>query len=523
MAANEKGDTPPDLLNDGVALNELLEGEPLLGTAGGEDVLIVRAEGELYAVAPKCTHYGGPLNDGLVVGHTVRCPWHHACFDLRTGEALRAPALNPLANWQVEERGGRAYVANKNKPGILEPTAESRKALAEQHPNRVLIIGGGAAGGAAAEMLRRTGFRGVTEIIDPEESAPYDRPNLSKDYLAGNAPESWIPLRSEEFYAEHNIVRFRTQATSIDLAQKRVALADGSTRNYDSLLITTGAEPRTLDVPGIELKHVHLLRSLADSRTIIRAAESARNAVVIGASFIGLEVAASLRERGLNVSVAAPDETPLERVMGKEIGEMIRGLHEHHGVKFHLGRTAARITEEHVELEDGTRLSAELVVLGVGVKPRLALAEEAGLEVDKGVVVNEYLETSAPGVFAAGDIARYPDPRTGERVRVEHWVVAQRLGQAAARNMLGAKEPFLSTPFFWSKHYDISVRYSGHAEKWDVIDIDGDLKAPDFSAAFRLNGKTLAVASVKRDLENLRAAVALERGDEDELSKIVPR
>ena len=521
MATAQNPENVPDLVNDGVALEALEDGGMLLGQADGDKVLLARLGNEVFAVGAKCSHYDGPLHKGLVVGHTVRCPWHHACFDLRTGEALRAPALKPIARWHVEQRDGLLFVTGKQKLAALESTPSSRDALSDPLPENIVVVGAGAAGGAAVEMLRRSGYQGGITMIDPEPLAPYDRPNLSKDYLAGNAPESWIPLRSEDFYQKHDVNVVRHRVETLDTGAKLVRLADGSKHDYDVLLLATGAAPRELDVPGHDLPHVHLLRSFADSRAIMAQAEKAKTAVVIGASFIGLEVAASLRERGLAVHVVAPDQRPLARVLGDEIGAMIQGLHEARGVEFHLQHTVARIHEQKVELDDGTNLTAELVVVGVGVTPRLELAEQAGLELDRGVVVNRYLETSAQGVYAAGDIARWPDPHTGSSIRVEHWVVAQRLGQTAARNMLGAREAFEAVPFFWSKHYDLSVRYSGHAEEWDSIDIDGDVYSHDFSAAYRKAGKTLAVASVKRDLENLKAAAALERGDEAALGRIV--
>ncbi len=521
MATAQNPENVPDLVNDGVALEALEDGGMLLGQADGDKVLLARQGSEVFAVGAKCTHYDGPLHKGLMVGHTVRCPWHHACFDLRTGEALRAPALKPIARWHVEQKDGRWFVAGKQKLSALESTPSSREALEESHPANIVVVGTGAAGGAAVEMLRRSGYEGSLTMIDPEPAAPYDRPNLSKDYLAGSAPESWIPLRSDDFYQEHDVDVIKQRVEGIDVGAKQVRLADGSTHPYDALLLATGAAPRKLDMPGHDLPHVHVLRSFDDSRAIIAQAEKAKTAVVIGGSFIGLEVAASLRERGLEVHVVAPEEKPLARVLGDELGAMIQSLHEEQGVVFHLNHTVALISTDEVELDDGAKLPADLVVVGVGVTPRLELAEQAGLELDRGVVVDRYLETSAKGVYAAGDIARWPDPHSGQAIRVEHWVVAQRLGQAAARNMLGASEAFEGVPFFWSKHYDLTVRYSGHAEDWDSIDIDGDVKARDFSAAYRKGGKTLAVASVKRDLENLKAAEAMERNDEAALERII--
>jgi len=453
----------------------------------------------------------------LMVDDTVRCPWHHACFSLRTGEALHAPALSSLACWSTEVREGKVFVRAKTTP---KPAI--RIAKASDRPQKIVIVGGGAAGFAAAEMLRRQDYQGEIVMVSDDGAPPVDRPNLSKDYLAGNAPEEWVPLRDEAFYRDQHIdLRVRTTVAGIDIGAREVVLGNGGRIAYDRLLLATGAEPVRLPLPGMDLPHVHTLRTLADCRAIIARVASAKRAVVMGASFIGLEVAASLRARDLDVHVVAPGSTPLAKVLGPELGAMIQVQHEAHGVLFHLGQTAAKIEEEVVVLQNGERLPADMVVVGIGVRPRLDLAQAAGLTLDRGVVVNEYLETSAPGIYAAGDIARWPDAHIGEQIRVEHWVVAQRQGQTAARNMLGAHERFDAVPFFWSQHYALSVRYTGHAEQWDSIDVDGRIAERACSVAFRRNGKTLAVASVKRDRENLEAEVALEANDEAALQRLV--
>jgi NADPH-dependent 2,4-dienoyl-CoA reductase/sulfur reductase-like enzyme/nitrite reductase/ring-hydroxylating ferredoxin subunit len=497
----------PDL-SQGIALAELPDGGQLLGHSGGEAVLVVRRGEEVFAIGATCTHYGGPLAEGLVVEDTVRCPWHHACFSLRTGEALRAPALNPVACYRVEREGGRILVREK---------LDAVPARHAEGPDPVVIVGSGAAGNAAAEALRREGYGGRVVMIGPEAELPYDRPNLSKDYLAGNAPEEWIPLHPADFYEEKKIERLTgVRVTAIDPAAKTAALDDGRTLAYGALLLATGADPVRLPIPGADLPQVHYLRTLADSRRIIEAAKGARRAVVIGTSFIGLEVAASLRTRGLEVTAVGPDDRPLGRILGAELGDFVRSLHEEHGVQFRLGRKPASITdgsEGEVRLDDGSVLPADLVVIGVGVRPNVALAEAAGLALDNGVKVNELLETSAPGIYAAGDIARWPDPYSGESLRVEHWAVAERQGQVAARNILGRKEPFDHAPFFWSQHYDVSISYVGHAAKWDAIEVSGSLQEKNAVVVYRADGRIAAVATIFRDRESLEAEVAMERRD----------
>jgi apoptosis-inducing factor 3 len=499
----------PDL-KTGIPDQALADGEMLVGHVGEEQVLLARRGGEVFAIGATCTHYGGPLGEGLMVDDTVRCPWHHACFSLRTGEALAAPALTATSWWRVERRDGQIFISGRTpktqgQRAKRQPRARAAKGM--------VIIGGGAAGYAAADMLRREGYGGQVTIISADDAPPYDRPNLSKDYLAGTAPEDWIPLRPKEFYAEADIdLRLGTTATAIDIAARRVVLDHGEAVGFDKLLLATGAEPIRLQLPGAELPHVRTLRSLSDSRDLIARAKSGTRAVIVGASFIGLEVAAALRHRNVAVDVVAPEQRPMERVLGPVLGDFVRSLHETHGVVFHLGHTVAGVEAQKIRLDDGTELEADLVVVGIGVRPRLDLGTQAGLAIDRGVLVNEYLETSESGILAAGDIARWPDPYTGERLRIEHWVVAERQGQTAARNMLGRRERYTAVPFFWSQHYDISIDYVGHAAEWDNIDQDGDPAAHDVALRFRKGGRTLAVATIFRGRESLSAELAMERG-----------
>jgi apoptosis-inducing factor 3 len=489
----------------GFNIDDVADGKMLLGHAFGEAVLVARRGDELFAIGATCTHYGGPLAKGLMVDCTVRCPWHHARFDLRTGEAIAAPALNHVACYKIEKRGEQFFVTGKidEKP-VRKPKSS---------PASVVIVGAGAAGGAAAEMLRREGYEEPVTLIGADEFLPYDRPNLSKDYLAGTAPEEWIPLRSADFYRGEKIDTFtNTSVTTINLQKKKVTLSDGRSLGYGALLLATGAEPVRLAIPGDDLPHVCYLRTLADSRRIIDKAKGSKRAVIIGSSFIGLEVAWSLRQRKLEVAVVGKGSLPLEKVLGRELGSLIRETHEANGVKFHLGRKPVAIQDRYVQLDDGTKLDCDLVVVGIGVHPNTAIAEQAGIATDNGVLVNEFLETNVPGIFAAGDIARWPDPRAG-RIRVEHWVVAQRQGQTAARNILGAQEAFDLPPFFWSNHFDLHIHYVGHGSSDDRSTVSGNVKAKNASVIFRAGENVTAVASIGRDVENLKAEVALERGN----------
>jgi NADPH-dependent 2,4-dienoyl-CoA reductase/sulfur reductase-like enzyme/nitrite reductase/ring-hydroxylating ferredoxin subunit len=504
MAEEQAPLAGPDLAQ-GIAPSDFT-GETLLGHVGDQDVLLVRSGPEIFAIEAHCSHYHGPLAEGLVVGDSIRCPWHHACFDLGTGEAARAPALNALAVWQVEHEGDRIFVRQRRE----QPKPRGKGQV--NAPDRIVIVGGGAAGFSAAEMLRRQEFRGSIVMLSNDTAPPVDRPNLSKDYLAGSAPEDWLPLRPDSFYADAGIeLRLESDVTSIDSKARKITVAGGGTIPYDRLLLATGAEPVRLPIPGADQPHVHTLRSLADCRAIIAAASGARRAIVIGASFIGLETAAALRARNIEVHVVAPEQRPMERVLGADMGDFVRALHQQHGVIFHLGDTVVAIDGKRATLKSRGVLEAEVVVVGVGVRPRLALAEQAGLVLDRGVVVNAQLETSIPGIFAAGDIARWPDPHSRENIRVEHWVVAERQGQTAARNMLGQREIFDAVPFFWSQHYDVPINYVGHAERWDDIAIDGDIAARDCLLKYKSKGRVLAVASVYRDLANLQAELDMER------------
>lgn len=511
--------TGPDL-SQGVETSSMRGGQVITGHAFGEPVLLAHVEPNWFAVGAKCTHYGAPLQEGILVGETLHCPWHHACFELRNGAATHAPALNDLPSYDVAIENNMIRVTGKRTRTRVHATHRPRCSRAPEKvvleadpvigPKSVVIIGAGAAGNACAEMLRREGYRGPVIVVDGDRDTPYDRPNLSKDYLAGNAPEEWLPLHPPEFYGAQQIELVRgVTAQKVDPKAKAVLLSDGSSREYGALLIATGASPIRLDVPGAD--RVRYLRTLADCRAIIRQAEHVKTAVVIGASFIGLEVAASLTTRGIHVHVVAPEKLPLARVLGPELGTLIESIHQQHGVEFHLGHSVTSIDATAVVLDDGSRVDAQLVVAGIGVRPSLELAQSAGLTIDGGVAVNEFLETSIAGVFAAGDVARWPDAYSDARLRVEHWVVAERQGQVAARNILGYRDQFNDIPFFWSNHYDtLSIQYTGHVDKWDEIRIDGDVTKMDCAVSYMVAGQRRAIATINRDRQNLEAEVAME-------------
>ncbi len=521
MTEAEKTLAGPDLAR-GVETGTVHPGQLIAGHAFGEQVLLARVDENWFAVGAECSHYHAPLAQGLLVGETIRCPWHHACFSLRNGAAVAAPALTDLSSYDVLVRNNIVRVVGKRDATRQSAAVHGpRGSRAPDHvlleknpssgPRSVVIVGAGAAGIACAEMLRREGYRGPITIVDPDVDAPYDRPNLSKDYLAGSAPEDWLPLHPKSFYDSQQVEFVAgVEASTLDITAQAITLSDGRTIEYGQLLIATGSNPIRLAIPGGE--RIMYLRSLADSRVIIEKTTTSRRAVIIGAGFIGLEVAASLVARGLEVGVVAPDHLPLERALGPELGALVKSVHEDRGVRFHLGLSVQAVEDGAVVLSDGQRLPADLIVGGIGVRPNTALAERAGLILDNGIAVNEFLETSAAGVFAAGDVARWPDAYSTARLRVEHWVVAERQGQTVARNMLGHRDRFDDIPFFWSNHYDkLSIQYTGHVDQWDETRVDGSVMEMDCAVSFMVAGRRRAIATINRDVQNLEAEVSMER------------
>ncbi len=502
--SDDQSEHLPDL-TQWTAIDAAPDGGVLGGLVGEERVMVWRRGDALRALSATCPHIAGPLDKGVVADGRIRCPWHHACFDLETGEAEAAPAFDALKSYPVEVEGDRFKV------GAAAAPAERRSVRREPVLGMMAIVGGGAAGFAAADALRKLGWAGAVSIFSEEADEPYDRTLLTKDYLEGTGGDDWLPI------ARHSLadlgVEFHGGAPvqAIDAVDRRLILGNGDQKTYAKLLLATGAAPRRPDFPGADLPHVMTLRSLADCRRILAKATKEARVVVIGGSFIAMEAAASLRGRGLSVDVVAPEAHPLEKVFGRQLSDLVVQAHADKGVRLHLGAKVASVEGDRVRFESGEEIGADLVIVGIGVEPRIALAEAAGLKLDRGVLVDARLVTSDPDIFAAGDIARWPDPHTGQAIRVEHWVVAERQGQTAAANMLGRDQPFAMVPFFWTKHFDLSIRYVGHAEAWDEAIVEGDLAKRDGLVRFRREGRDLAVATVERDQDSLREEIEMEK------------
>ncbi|RDV37920.1 pyridine nucleotide-disulfide oxidoreductase [Bradymonadaceae bacterium TMQ3] len=511
----EQSDVSGPDLTRGIALADLQQDSPLVGHVGDDAVVVVRRGEEVFAIGARCSHYGGPLEKGLVVGDSIHCPWHHGAFSLRTGASISAPALRGTGCYPVTLSGGTVRVG----PRKDTPRPESRGAALQT----IVMVGAGAAAAAASELLRHEGYRGTIIMIGAEETGPVDRPNLSKDYLAGKAPEAWIPLGGDERWEELNVQLLKgVEVDAIDRGARKVRTSDGQEFAYDALLFATGAEPVLPPMEGLATVHHFTLRSLQDASRIIEAAEAGKRALVVGAGFIGLEVAASLRKRELDVTVVAPEKVPLEKILGRELGRLVQKTHETHGVTFHLGHTVERFAGGKALLSDGNDLDFDFVVLGTGVRPRVALAEKAGLKVDDGVVVDENLRTSDPAILAVGDVARFPEPSSNAPARVEHWVLAQRLAQRAARVMLDLPvEPLLLVPFFWSRHFDLNLKYVGHSTDYDDVVIRGDLQERDATVGYLKKGRVEAVVTLGRARESLRAEQAFAVNDQATLRALL--
>ncbi|MBW4329778.1 FAD-dependent oxidoreductase [Stakelama sp. CBK3Z-3] len=470
----------PDLAT-GIPSDQLREDDPVAGDYHGTRVVLVRRGDAIFAMGGSCTHLGAPLETGMVIGDQLRCPWHHARFDLASGEAVGGPAIPSLGCFTTEEAEGTVRVTGRRD-------TKPRKAQL-QADTPIVIIGTGAAGHALADKLARAGQGDAVTLITAEAAPPYERTMLSKQYLSGaqDRDSCFLPGPGEDGGARPQI-RTGTKIVAID-REKRVVTSDtGEQIPYGTLVLATGAEPVLPDFGGKAGKSVFRLRSIEDADNLIAAAENAESAVVLGGSFVGLEVAASLRQRGLRVTVIDRNAIPMESVLGAEAGGLVRRVHENQGITFHLQRQIASYDGTSVTLDDGTMIAADMLVVGAGVAPRIDLAHEAGLTLAKdadGIHVDKHLTTSDPAIRAIGDIASYPHPRLGRPVRIEHWVHAQRQGEHLARLMLGETDQgFTDTPFFWSGHYDTKLRYVGHAGKPVKTREQGSIQSGDFAVFF---------------------------------------
>ena len=469
-----------------------------------EKILISRIDGKYYATGAFCTHYGAPLEEGVLSGDRIVCPWHHACFNAKTGDLKEPPARDALPHFDVTMEGDELFI---ELPEKVEPSREPQMAKFDHQKDKriFVILGAGAAGNAAAQSLRENGYTGRILMISYENRLPYDRPNLSKDYLKGEAEAEWMPLRSKEFYQDHGIeLLLNKKVREVNVPSNLILLENQEKINYDKLLIVTGGIPRTLNIPGRDLKNIFTLRSYDDSDTIIKAAESASRIVIIGASFIGLETADSLRHRGLSVSVVAPENVPFGNIFGEQVGKMFLEAHRKNGVDFYLSQTVNKFegknSVEAVILENGKTLEADMVIVGIGVRPATEMIkginvnEDGSVSVDRNFRVNE-------NVYAAGDIARFKYWRTGEDIRIEHWRVAEQMGRIAGANMAGKKQEYKGVPFFWTAQSGFNFRYLGYVRNWDDLIIDGDIQARKFIAYYIMNNMVHAVAGINRDKE----------------------
>ncbi len=480
---------------------DLSEGQMKTVLVDGRNLLLSKIGGKFYAVSPFCTHYGAELEDGILKSDRITCPWHNACFNAKTGEMLEPPALDSLNSFETEVREDQIIVK------LPDVESESR------HPEMTIpdpvkddeiyvIVGGGAAGYMAAQTLRQDGFNGRIVMITMEDRLPYDRPNLSKDYLAGDAEDEWMPLRGEDFFKKYKIETIiNSRVRNVDTFNKEI-VHDNGTINFHKVLFATGGEPRNLNVPGNSLDNIFYLRSYNDSQNIIEAVKNVKNAVVVGASFIGMETAHSLMKRGLNVTVAAPEKLPFENIFGTEIGKMFKKKHEESGIIFKLGRTVKEFegnnNVEGVLLDNNEEIDADLAAIGIGIKPVSNLSGNIRPDDDGAFKVDKFLRLS-DSVFAAGDCAKFDDWRTGEEFKIEHWRTAMQQGAIAAHNMYGKNIEYRKVPFFWTEQAGLELHYVGHAKEWDEIIFDGEIEDEQFIAYYIKNDKVHAAAGIGRN------------------------
>ncbi len=489
--------------------DDLKNGEMKQVLVGESDVLLVRHDDNFYAHHAYCSHYGAPLVEGALSDGRIVCPWHHACYDATSGNQIEPPGLDSLENYPVLLDGDDVIVRvpeDSDGHRIL-PLCRRR----ESDTRTYVVLGGGAAGEYAAEALRQNGFEGRVVMITREKETPYDRPNCSKEYLMGEAPEEWMFLRGDDFYDDADIERLHERiVTQLDAETKVITFENGETMDFDAAILCTGGIPHNLDVPGATLDGIYTLRSFADSDSVREAGESSINAVVVGASFIGMEVAYSLKELGVEeVTVVAPEKVPFARAFGERVGKMVLDIHEENEIGFRLGHTVKEFRGEglveRVVLDDGSEVEADMVVVGIGIRPATDFIEGVEKADDGSILVDETLK-AADGVYAAGDIARFPYWLTGHPIRVEHWRLACQHGRIAGTNLAAAggnvePAPYRSVPFFWTAHFGTSIRYVGHATEWDEIIYDGSPEEREFIAFYVKGDQVLAACGLNRDSE----------------------
>jgi len=480
---------------------------------GETPVLLMRLDGGYRALGARCPHYGARLVDGLLHDGRITCPWHHACFDALTGDLIEPPAIDALAKYGVRISGDDVLVDVPDAPESRR-TLPATFARLRASDDVIAIVGAGAAGYMAAQTIRECGDQRPIVMITSEDRPPYDRPNLSKDYLNGHADPAWMPLRPSEFFEQNGIELLQGVAVDrLDVAGRAIELSDGRSIAYAAALIASGCQPRRLDVPGSDLDRVLTLRSFRDADAIIAEAQENHRVVVIGAGFIAMEAASSLAARGMKVTVVAPDAVPFERTLGQTLGELLQSEHERNGVDFRLGRSVACIEgrrDRLVVLDDGERLPCDLVVVGIGVAPATGFARELKLDRNGGIIVDAMLR-AAEAVYAAGDIAAFPDPRGTGQIRVEHWRTAMQLGRVAGFNIAGRERRFDGIPFFWTQQFDATIRYVGHAPSWEEVVLRGDVAERRFIAYYVNDGRVHAAATMGRDRDAIAIAEQIRR------------
>ena len=486
--------------------SELKNGDTKKVKVDDVDILLTKIDGEFYAVSPHCTHYGGPLHEGLLSGERIICPWHHAAFDVKTGKMLEPPAIDNIPCYETSVEDGKVFVTVNVDKHKTHEVPELKIPDPVKDDKIYVIIGSGAAANIAAQTLRQNGFDGRIVMISRDNRIPYDRPNLSKEYLQGEAEEEWMPLRSKEFYDKYKIeLILGKRVKNVDTLNNQIVYEGGGSIKYHKVLFAAGAEPVELDIEGKSLENVKTLRTYDDTDDILNSLKPGMKIVNIGASFISLETAYHLSQRGYDITVVAPELVPFEKIFGVEVGTIFQELLEKNDIVFKLGKKPKKFTGEGkvetVELDNGEKIDADMVIVGVGVKPVTNLT--GNIEPDKkgGYKVDKYMRLGDDDHYAAGDLARFNFWYTGEDIRIEHWRTAHQQGIAAAHNMAGKKFEYRSIPFFWTKQAGIALHYVGHAENWDEVIIDGDIDEHNFIAFYVKKGKIHAAAAVNRPRE----------------------